>query len=128
MVQICQSEDFSVSNSQHNGSMSGELWLLLALGAVVALWGFSVARIWWTNQRAATVELMAEVVSKQLQHETGSGWEAAERFVVTFLLSDGSRQHFTVAQAEFQMRRVGERGTLHTRGAWYRGFETAQEH
>lgn len=105
--------------------MSGELWLLLALGSVIVLWGISMARSWWANQRAATVDLAAEVVSKQLQHETGSGWEAAERFVVTFLLSDGSQKDFPVSENEFKRISLGQRGTLHTRGSWYRGFENA---
>jgi len=103
--------------------MSGELWLLLGLGMLVALWGVPTGLRWLQNRRTEERIVFAELVEKQRQEETGSGWEAAEHYCLVFSLEGGDTERVQVSEKEFTRRSVGERGQLHLKGTWYRGFE-----
>nr|WP_309696697.1 DUF2500 family protein [Armatimonas sp.] len=105
--------------------MSTELIVLMLLGGCIVLWGVQSLRTWWANRCEAEQLTTAVVQEKSLVHEPGSGWEPDQRHVLTFSLPDGSRRHFTVTEAQYQKVHAGDQGQLHTRGSWFRGFETS---
>lgn len=103
--------------------MSGELWLLLGLGVLVALWGVPTGLSWLKNRRMVERVVAAELIEKKILEETGSGWETAEHYCLIFSFAGESPQTFFVSEKEYARRAVGEQGLLHLQGTWYRGFE-----
>ena len=77
-----------------------------------------------SNLGQDTVALSAQVVSKRTEVSNGTGdMPISTTHYVTFQMSDGNRQEFSMSGSAYGMLTEGDQGTLSHRGTWYKGFQ-----
>lgn len=82
------------------------------------------------NQNAPQISREARVIAKRQQVSTmgrmrsdESGMRISTWYYVTFEFPDGSRTEFIVNPGDYGLLVEGDRGTLHSQGTWFRGFD-----
>lgn len=95
----------------------------VALGTVLLAWGFQTGREALANARRPVEIRPAQVIGKRVFQDTGTGWEPAEKFLVTFRLDSGEEAELSVPEREYKLIPHGAHGSLRLQGAWFRGFE-----
>lgn len=74
------------------------------------------------NRVSPLLSRNVRVVAKR-QHVSGSQYATGTRYYVTFEFTDGSREEFSVTGGVYGQIAEGDRGTLHSQGTWYKGFD-----
>ena len=77
-----------------------------------------------SNLSQDTVALSAQIVSKRTEVSNGAGdMPISTTHYVTFQMSDGQRQEFSMSGSDYGLLTEGDQGTLSHRGTWYKGFQ-----
>lgn len=81
-------------------------------------------RIAVRNRASPLLAREASIIAKR-QHISGGGLDssASTTYYVTFEFASGTREEFNVRDRDYGLLAEGDRGTLHSQGTWYKGFQ-----
>jgi len=77
------------------------------------------------NASSPLISRTARVVAKR-QHVWGHK-HTRTNYYATFEFEDGQREELELKPGEFGLLADGDRGTLHSQGTWFKGFDRLQE-